>query len=104
MNLQERIFESLSEPSGQVPAGELWTLKKRGKPYRIELLCPCGCGTVLSVFLDDQPGEREGRKFWVYTPGAPGQPGPTIRPSVRLDAGCKAHFTITNGTVEFARG
>lgn len=63
----------------------------RGVPRSIVILCPDGCGEVLTVNLDRRSGpawrffERRGTL--------------TIYPSIWRDSGCRAHFIIWNSEI-----
>ena len=63
----------------------------RGVPRSIVILCPDGCGEVITVNLDRRSGpawrffERRGTL--------------TIYPSIWRDSGCRAHFIIWNSEI-----
>ena len=69
-------------------SGTMQVLYEGDKVVGCEYLCPCGCGREIYTPTD-------GSRGWTYSPG------PTINPSVRWLGGCKAHFFIRNGQVEF---
>jgi hypothetical protein len=68
----------------------------RGAPRSIVILCPDGCGEVLTVNLDRRSGpawrffERRGTL--------------TIYPSIWRDSGCRAHFIIWNSEILWCDG
>ena len=58
----------------------------RGLPRSLILMCPCGCGDVLTLNLD-----RRSDKAWLlYRRKA----GITLYPSVWRDSGCESHFVV----------
>jgi uncharacterized protein DUF6527 len=85
-----------------IPAiGEIQVIYQDGKPYAVDFLCPCGCGStcftpVCSVAEKQDPNttDRNKNRCWGYDPNTV-----TIIPSIRYLGGCKAHFNITNGKV-----
>ena len=58
------------------------------------LKCPCGCDTVMCLPLT----KEFNRPVWSLT-GA--YDAPTLRPSVLQMKGCKSHFFITDGEVQW---
>ncbi len=64
--------------------------------WALQFKCPCGCGDniILNLLRDADP-------CWRYTLDAAGEM--TISPSIRRVVGCKSHFFIVKGRVEWAR-
>lgn len=58
--------------------------------------CPCGCGTTLQLSLS-----RSRRPRWSVRSDWLGRP--SVTPSVRQPDGCRAHFWITDGRIEWCR-
>jgi hypothetical protein len=84
------MFEERPDPK----PGEMHLLRYDDKDHALDFLCPCGCGADCYT-----PLKASGREpSWSYVPGTN---GPTVSPSIRYLAGCVAHFTITDGAVEF---
>jgi hypothetical protein len=61
-------------------------LVERGRPRLLLLMCPCGCGEILPVNLD----ERSGPAWRLYR----GERGLSLYPSVWRESGCESHFVI----------
>lgn len=58
------------------------------------MLCPCGCGRKLEVMLLEEVRPR-----WDLDVDKDAHP--TLRPSVWIKDGCKSHFWLRNGVVEW---
>ncbi|MFD2319333.1 MULTISPECIES: DUF6527 family protein [Delftia] len=56
--------------------------------------CPCGCSRSLELLLIP-----EARPRWELTVDAQGRP--SLHPSIWLKDGCKSHFWIKEGKVEW---
>lgn len=75
--------------------GVVYLVGDAPKPWSASLICPCGCGTTISLSLvpDDEP------RWQVTATGA----RITLRPSIWRTKGCKSHFIISGGRVHWAR-
>lgn len=58
--------------------------------------CPCGCGERLQLSL-----ARDRKPKWRVEVDRFGRP--TLAPSVRMQDGCRAHFRLRNGRVEWCK-
>jgi len=67
-----------------------------GVPWSAALLCPCDCGEViqLSLLPDDSPS-------WTVNFDRDGLP--TLSPSVWRTKGCRSHFFLRNGRIDWFR-
>lgn len=97
--LRQRIpaFTELHTVASQAEARELASVPtrisiiERGVPRSVVFRCPCGCGDVLSINVDQDAGAawyvrvREGRI--------------TLMPSVWRENGCQSHFILWNNLV-----
>lgn len=82
---------------GKPVPGVMQVVKQGDKTRMVDFLCPCGCGHTCPTFTvedDVAPNDRR----WTFHDGPD---GPTLHPSIRWTGGCKAHFFIKNGKVEF---
>lgn len=77
-----------------LPARTLVVLVDDGDPWSAGMMCPCGCERVLEVML--LPGVKP---RWDVEVNAKGQP--SLRPSVWVADGCRAHFWLRNGRVHW---
>lgn len=66
------------------------------KPWSASLICPCGCGEIISLSLitNDDPRWRA-TSHWNGTV--------TIHPSIWRTKGCKSHFFIRRGKIVWAK-
>lgn len=79
--------------------GEMQVMRSdTGEVKAVDFLCPCGCGrnSYTSVCTPEEKalGKVSGR--WGYDPATV-----TLIPSVLWLSGCKSHFFIRNGKVEW---
>jgi hypothetical protein len=63
----------------------------------LRLLCPCGCGEIITVNLRAEVG-----KAWDIT--FTEKHGLSLWPSVWLDTGCHSHFILRNNTARLLHG
>ena len=80
------------EPEELQPA-RLYAVGEAGHLWHMTMLCPCGCGEKiqLNALADAWPcwelSERAG--------------GPTVVPSIWRRVGCKSHFFVRSGRIEW---
>jgi hypothetical protein len=79
-----------------IAPGRLLVVGGRGYQKWAYLRCPCGCGEVIMLSLNQKRRPR-----WRVMIDAQGLP--TVEPSVRQTAGCYSHFWIRRGKVEWCR-
>lgn len=63
-----------------------------GKPYYSEALCPCGCSELFNLSHIETFG-------WAITVDDKGRPD--ISPSILRTTGCRSHFFIKKGRVQW---
>ncbi len=75
---------------------EIYIVGESGQYWYICLLCPCGCGEVIqiSTLSNDKPR-------WNFRKG--GFYRITVAPSIWRTSGCKSHFFIRNGIVDWCK-
>jgi hypothetical protein len=83
------------EPDVLVPM-HLYAVGENGQLWHATMLCPCGCSERISLNLlpDDSPS-------WKLSEHAG---GPTLHPSVWRHVGCRSHFFLRSGRIEWCRG
>lgn len=69
---------------------------ERGVPRSIVMLCPDGCGEMLTINLDRRAG-----KAWRFYES---KRGPSLYPSVWRTSGCRSHFIIWEGGIYWNDG
>lgn len=76
-------------------SGRVYLVGAAGAPWSAALLCPCGCGEIvhLSLIKDDVPS-------WSSSISASGKV--TLWPSINRVRGCRAHFFVRRGCVQWA--
>jgi hypothetical protein len=60
----------------------------------VAMICPCGCGEVLQMSL-----LQDARPRWKVSVDSKGVP--TLTPSVWRQVGCKSHFFLTRGFIQW---
>lgn len=86
----------LAELPNRPRAHELYVLQSNSQPWAVAMLCPCNCGALiqLSLLTNDSPRwrlsfDRKGR--------------PTLSPSVWRTRGCKSHFFLRAGRIDWCK-
>jgi hypothetical protein len=87
-----QIVQVTEDPDLLVP-NRLYAVGENGHLWHAVLLCPCGCGERISLNLltDDTP-------CWTLK-NASGVP--TLHPSVWRHVGCRSHFFLRGGRIEW---
>lgn len=74
----------------------LYVIEEDGIDEQAALLCPCGCGAVLHLnLLSDE------RPRWLVAVDQSGRP--SLQPSVWRKVGCRSHFWLRHGTIDWCR-
>lgn len=71
-------------------------LVERGRLRALICMCPCGCGDVITVNLD----QRADKAWMIYRRGN----SISLYPSVWRDSGCESHFVVWNNRVLWLEG
>ncbi|WP_307512857.1 DUF6527 family protein [Variovorax sp. W1I1] len=58
--------------------------------------CPCGCGRTIELLVIPEASPR-----WNITSDSAGRP--TLHPSVHMKDGCKSHFWLRHGRVQWCK-
>jgi hypothetical protein len=80
----------------EVGEGKLYCVFAADKPKRTLFLCPCGCGSVVTLSL-----QSVHRPHWRLTKTLAGHP--TLYPSIWRDTGCLSHFWLRGGRIAWCR-
>src|ERR1700730_11091489 len=76
--------------------GVLYLLGMKQEPWAVSFVCPCGCGSLIELNLlpDARPCWKV-EEHWDSTI--------SLTPSVARMTGCRSHFWIRRGLVEWTR-
>jgi len=66
----------------------------KGNEWLAVLSCPCGCGSKIQLNL-----LKEEKPFWTW--GVNERGAPTLSPSVWRTVGCKSHFFVRAGAIQW---
>lgn len=88
-----QIVEGDSLPA-VLPYRDITLAREGGEDWCVGMRCPCGCGQIIELLLVQEASPRWSLKIGVY--GLP-----TLAPSVWLQTGCRAHFWLRGGRVEW---
>ncbi len=89
-----RVVHVEEEPDDLDPT-KVYAVGEREHLWHISMLCPCGCRAKISLnaLPDDSPRwtleDRDGV--------------PSLRPSVWRHVGCRSHFFLQDGRIEWCR-
>lgn len=90
-----RITEVAKTPSNEtVKSGEFYHVVYAGLDYWVLFRCPCGCGELISLTLQESHNPH-----WKISPS--GSSRPTLHPSVWRNKGCKSHFWVHDGFINW---
>ena len=81
-------------PPNPLPFRSLVLAREDEEDWCVGMRCPCGCGRKIELLVI-----REAKPRWDLTVDAIGRP--TLTPSVWLRDGCKSHFWIRKGGVQW---
>jgi hypothetical protein len=92
---QLRVENALDMPAKEaLGRGVVVLVGERRTPKWATFKCPCGCGTPLLLSLSPNRRPR-----WIVSQTWSGRP--SIRPSIRRQDGCRSHFWIKGGNVDW---
>ena len=89
------VVSSRSEAAKLVGGPGDAVLVERTRPRLLVLGCPCGCGEILPINLD----ERAGRAWRLYRD----RRGTSLYPSVWRETGCRSHFIVWRDEISLFR-
>lgn len=87
------ILEGDSLPK-RLPRRNVVLAKDDEEDWCVGMRCPCGCGRIIELLLIPEASPR-----WRVTSDTAGRP--TLHPSVHMKDGCKSHFWLRQGRVQW---
>ncbi len=88
-----QVIEGDSLPA-RLPTRKVVLAREAEEDWCVGMRCPCGCGHRIELLLI-----REAKPRWDLTVDAFGWP--SLRPSVWLQGGCRSHFWLRHGRIEW---
>ena len=79
-----------------LPNRDLVLARDGDEDWCIGMKCPCGCGRVLELLLIPEASPR-------WTLAIDGKGRPTLHPSVWVKDGCRSHFWVRSGRIDWCR-
>lgn len=64
--------------------------------FAAAMICPCGCKAILYMPINEKAQPR-----WDYSEGPNSEA--TLNPSINRMVGCKSHFWLKRGQIEWCR-
>lgn len=83
---------STTPSNSQIGFNDFFVVKYKGKKYWTLFQCPCGCGEIISLSLQDEHDNT-----WQVVKSKHNRP--TLHPSVWQNQGCCSHFILTDGRI-----
>ena len=79
-----------------LPKRDIVLARDGEEDWCVGMICPCGCGQKIELLVIPEAKPR-----WDLQTDSKGRP--SLRPSVWLQRGCRSHFWLRNGRVEWCR-
>jgi hypothetical protein len=95
-SLWDRPYRSImvEELPDRLRAKTLYIAGENGHLWFVAMICPCGCGEVLQMSL-----LQDARPRWTVSTDSKGVP--SLSPSVWRQVGCKSHFFLIRGRIQW---
>ena len=82
------------DPAEQIDKKVLYVIGIKNEPWQVEFGCPCGCGDKIILPVNNQTRPR-----WNIKIDKNGIP--TLSPSIWRTKGCKSHFFLRKGRIQW---
>lgn len=92
--LRKTIFVEGDELPAELPPFDIIVAREDGVLWSAGMICPCGCDRRIEVMLLDGVKPR-----WDLTVDEQGLP--TLKPSIWVANGCRSHFWLRRGSIEW---
>ena len=79
----------------KLPRRDLVLLRESSEDWSVAMRCPCGCGQRVELALIPEAKPR-------WTLRIEPDRSPTLAPSVWLSDGCRSHYFVRRGKVQWA--
>jgi hypothetical protein len=89
-----QVVEGDSLPE-RLPGRNLVLARDGDEDWCVGMRCPCGCGGTIELLLI-----REAKPRWDLSVDRSGRP--SLKPSVWVQHGCRSHFWLRHGRVEWS--
>ncbi|WP_382327955.1 DUF6527 family protein [Hydrogenophaga sp. UC242_50] len=89
------VYAWAEDPPPVTRPGFVYLIGEQPKPWSAQLICPCGCGDVITLSLIENDNPR-----WRHAIHPLGSI--SLWPSVWRTKGCRSHFYIKKGKVLWA--
>ena len=80
----------------RLPLRNIVLLRDTGEDWSLGMRCPCGCGQLIELALIPEANTRWKLDFEM-------DKSPTLTPSIWLREGCRSHFFVRHGRVEWVK-
>lgn len=80
----------------KIPKRVLVLARDEDEDWCVGMMCPCGCGKVIELMLIPEASPR-----WTMSADSKGRP--TLKPSIWLRSGCRSHFWLRDGKIDWCR-
>ena len=89
-------LEFIEDPVEEAHKRVLYVVGTKDEPWQAEMLCPCGCKEKIVLPLNNETSPR-------WTLKISHSNVPSLRPSVWRSKGCKSHFFLTDGHIQWCK-
>jgi hypothetical protein len=89
------VVEGDTLPS-RLPRRNIVLAREDGDDWTIGFRCPCGCGETIELAVIEGARPR-----WDFSADAKGKP--TLSPSVWRQIGCRSHFWLRGGRIQWCK-
>lgn len=87
--------EFLEDPVDSPQKKVLYVVGTEDEPWQVEFLCPCGCKDKIILPVNDNTSPR-----WIIEIISN---IPTLSPSIWRSKGCKSHFFLRYGKIQWCK-
>lgn len=89
-------YEYVDDVPEKISTYVIYIVLNEGFAWQILLECPCGCGEAINLSL-----LKDSEEHWCITLNRDNSI--SVKPSIHRTVGCKSHFFITDGKIEWCK-